>query len=293
MKFKSNYLCVLFIFLSTTVYANEYRSNIGIINVLNNLEATYPNIVKTIIIGNSHEGKPIIAVKISDSPGTEDPSENDVLFVGGTHAREYISIEVPLRIAEYLAQNYATNTEVKDLVDNREIWIVPCLNPDGFEHSYTTYRYWRKNRRDLAWSSAFGVDLNRNFDFHWGNVLADRVWFNDTYRGPNAFSEPCTQALKHLIEAHENGDDILGGAPQFSMILSYHSYGQDILYPWGYTTDPAPDVAKLKLIAENIEALIEDVNGTPYDVKQSSHLYKKENGEYQVGLETIGSDQGN
>lgn len=274
MRLKHILSCICFMFLSTTVSANEYRSYVGITNVLNALEGNHPNIVKTKIIGYSIEGRAIIAVKISDSPGTEDPLENDVLFVGGTHAREWISIEVPLRLAEYLANNYSSNSEVKALIDNREIWIVPCLNPDGFVYSETD-RYWRKNRRNQTLSPFFGVDLNRNFGFHWGEVLSDRIPFSETYRGDSAFSEPCTQAIKNLVEAYENKQNVMGGAPQFSVILSYHAYGQDILYPWGYTIDPPPDVEKLKLVAENLQSLIQNVHGTLYDVKQSGTLYGK------------------
>ena len=95
------------------------------------LAANYPEFTRLVTIGNSYEGRPIYALKISDDPEIEDASEPDVLIVGNHHARELMSVEVPLHLARYLLEQTARNRSVGDLVRSREIWIVPMLNPDG------------------------------------------------------------------------------------------------------------------------------------------------------------------
>jgi hypothetical protein len=240
---------------------DTYRTYSEVISALSSLQASRPDIVKVIDIGTSVEGRTIRAVKISDNPNIEDATEPDVLIVGDHHAREWISVEVPLRIAEYLVNNY-DNQDIFDLVNSREIWFVPLVNPDGYEHSRDVFRLWRKNRRDLGFGF-FGVDLNRNYGFQFGGPGSSGQLFRDTYRGPNAFSEPETKAIRDLINSRN-----------FTRSLSYHSYSQLILYPWGYTTDKAPDSALLRSIAEQMQSLIEDVHGKRYAVQQASQLYE-------------------
>jgi len=238
------------------VWADEYRSYDEVIAALAQLESARPDIVKVFDIGNSWDGRVIRAVKISDNPSVEDASEQDILIIGEHHAREWISVEVPLRIAEYLVANYQ-DSNIKSLVDSREIWIVPLLNPDGYEYSRESERLWRKNRRNLQ-SGFFGVDLNRNYDFQWGLTPGSSNSIGaDDYRGPNAFSEPESLAIKNLIESHN-----------FFVLLTYHSFSQAILYPWSYTSDPAPDKPLLRSIAENMRDLIRGVSGMDYCVGQ-------------------------
>jgi len=121
----------------------KYHSHDEVIAGLIALEDS--GVAQTYIIGNTHEGRDIWAVKISDNPSV-DEEESGAIFLGCHHARERISVEVPLFIAQYLTDNYDTDAEVRHLVDNCEIWIVPVLNPDGYEYSRTSDRMWRKNR---------------------------------------------------------------------------------------------------------------------------------------------------
>lgn len=262
---------VVSVFTTPTVFGDEYRTYSQVLNALNQLENTYPDIAKTVDIGTSIENRTIRAIKISDNPTVEDINEADILFIGGHHAREWISVEVPLQIAEYLCLNYS-EPNIKKLIDNKEIWIVPLLNPDGYIHSMAQDRLWRKNRRSLPFGF-YGVDLNRNYGFLWGGAGSGQFWWDQTYRGSEAFSEPCTETIKNLIEANENGQNVLGGAPNFISLISYHSYSQLILFPWGYTKDSAPDASLFKSIAENMAKLIKDVHGQEYITQQSSDMY--------------------
>lgn len=202
------------------------------------LAEQYPQIVQVISLGQSHEGRQIWAVKLSDDVSTEDPTEPETLLIGGQHAREWIGVEVPFLIAQYLAQHYATDERVKRLIDNLEIWIVPMVNPDG--HEYTRAdpcptapqvycRLWRKNRRDLG-NGVFGVDLNRNWSFQWdARAGGSRNPHSITYRGPEPFSEPEIRALRDLV---------LDPTRHFKAFIDYHSFSQLVGWPWGYTLDP-------------------------------------------------------
>ncbi len=227
-----------------------------------NLENTYPEIASVLKIGESLEGRNIYALKISDHVHL-DENEAEVLFIGCHHAREWISVEVPLMLGKYLAENYGNNSEVKDIVDQSEIWIVPLLNPDGLDYSIHFYRYWRKNRRDNG-DGTYGVDLNRNYGYRWG--YDDRGSSPNTasnvYRGMTAFSEPETQVIRDFYAGRN-----------FQAMITYHNYSQLILYPWGYTEELTEQNDLLSQIAADMSGLIESVNGRIYVDEPASSLY--------------------
>ncbi len=194
---------------------------------LESLHATHPALTMLEVIGQSLEGRPIHALKISDDPDSEDAEEPDVLFVGNHHAREFMTVEVPLWLARELLQGYSRDTRVRQLVNTREVWIVPLLNPDGHVHQENTQLRpgWRKNRRVEA-GEVVGVDLNRNYSYRFGHDEegSSSESLNEFYRGTGAFSEPESDALRRLVERQ-----------RFTIAISYHSYGQLVLYPWGWT----------------------------------------------------------
>jgi murein tripeptide amidase MpaA len=222
------------------------------------LQNSYSQIARVIDLGDSLEGRNIYALKISDNV-YQDEQEAEVFFVGCHHAREWISVEVPFLLGKYLVENYDTNSQVKDLVDQCEIWIIPLLNPDGLEYSIHFYRYWRKNRRDNG-NGSFGVDPNRNYSYNWGldNEGSSPSSFSDVYRGPAAFSEPETQVIRDLFTERN-----------FQAVISYHSYSQVILYPWGYTNQPTAEDQLLDQIAASMSGLMLAVNGTLYAYGQA------------------------
>ena len=208
-------------------------------------------VAKTYIIGNTHEGRDIWAIRISDNP-SQDEEEPGAVFLGCHHAREWISVEVPLYIAQYLVNNYNTDEEVKQLIDNCQIWIVPVVNPDGYEYSRNSNRMWRKNRRDNG-DGTFGVDLNRNYGYMWGTVDASPSTSSIIYRGPIAFSEPETQAVRDLVSAYD-----------FRILMTYHSFWQTIGHPWGYTREPAPDEPMFSDMTYSMIELIYNTSGATY-----------------------------
>ncbi len=223
------------------------------------LEAS--GIAKVSVVGRSLEGRDVLGVKISDNPQLDEPGEKEGVIVGCHHAREWISVEVPFLLAKALVDEYATNPSVKALVDGGVTWVVPMVNPDGFEYSRLVNRMWRKNRR-LNSGGSYGVDLNRNYAAGWGGSGSSGTPSSDTYRGTAPFSEPETQLIRDFVTAHD-----------FQFLLTYHSYSQLILWPWGYTNDKAPDDALLGRIANDLEAMINSVHGMIYTAEKSSDLY--------------------
>lgn len=233
------------------------------------LERKYPLLAKVFDIGDTLEKRDIYALKISDNVSFEE-EEAEVLFLGGHHAREWISIEVPYLLGKYLLENYRTDADVKRLVDSSEIWIVPLVNPDGLEYSIHVYRYWRKNRRDNG-QGYFGVDLNRNYGFKWGvdNIGSSAASAAEDFRGKSAFSEPETQAVRDLFLRKD-----------FRALISYHSFSQTIMYPWGYSDAAASDKdAPLREIGAEMARRIKDVNDRVYELGQSGKLLYVTNGD--------------
>jgi hypothetical protein len=226
------------------------------------LERDYPAVVRLFRLGTSLEGRTIFALKISDRPDL-DEDEPEVLFMGCHHAREWISVEVPLRFARYLAENWAADADVRRCLEEAEIWIVPLVNPDGLDYSIQTYRWWRKNRRFNA-DGSFGVDLNRNYGYMWGvdDDGSSPAPSSEVYRGAGPFSEPETAVVRDLCRARS-----------FLSVVSYHSYGRLILYPWGWTDQPSPRAALDRALAVRMAELIRAVNGRDYAPEPASQLY--------------------
>ncbi|OHB70205.1 MAG: hypothetical protein A2W23_08115 [Planctomycetes bacterium RBG_16_43_13] len=243
-----------------------YHSYAELKNDFLQLQSAYPQIARVYDIGDSWEktqgmaDRDILAIKISDNVAQEE-DEAEILFIGEHHAREWISVEVPFYLAKYLVENYNTDPVVRSYVDNGEIWIVPMVNPDGHQYSIDVDRMWRKNRRNNG-DGSYGVDMNRNYSYMWGGPGSSGNSWSEIYRGPFAFSEPETQAVRNLALTHN-----------FQAMLTYHSYGQLILYPWGYTYSPAPDKQLLSYMTTHMADLIKGVNGKIYTPQQSSDLY--------------------
>jgi hypothetical protein len=209
---------------------------------MDSVATAYPSICQLQSIGTSHEARDIWALKISDNVGTTE-DEPRVLYLGAHHAREIITPEIPLYIMYWLVENYGTDSLATFLVDNREIWIVPLMNPDGREYVEHTGD-WRKNRRNNG-DGTYGVDLNRNWGYMWGydDVGSSPNTNNETYRGPSAFSEPETQAVRDLMLTYP-----------FSTCVSYHSHGDLVLWAWGYTYDFCPDHDVLSALGDSMAA---------------------------------------
>ncbi|MEK2646635.1 M14 family metallopeptidase [Bdellovibrio sp. BCCA] len=228
---------------------------------LRSLTSQYSQIAQMSSIGKTYEGRDIWVVRISGDLAHAD-SLPAAIFMGGHHAREHLSIELPLYYIEYLLTEYAKgNPRVQRLVNGRDIHIIPMVNADGAEYDISTgsYKSWRKNRAKNN-DGTYGVDLNRNYGYGWGGGGASTSPNSDTFRGPSAFSEPETQAVKKYIEDHQN----------ITILLSFHTFSQLILYPWGHVYDSIAN-ARDKQVHETMAKKMAEWNG--YTPEQSSDLY--------------------
>lgn len=199
------------------------------------MASMYPNLITikdTIGQHLSIQGRPIYYVKISDQANV-DETEPEVLYSSIHHAREPLSMTSTIYYMWYLLENYATNDEIKYLVDETEMYFVPLLNPDGYIYNQTTEPngggMWRKNRRPNN-DGTFGVDLNRNYSHGWGTTGISFDPSDDTYPGTGAFSEPETQAMKWFCEQRD-----------FSFAFNAHTYSNLILFPLGTETNVFAD----------------------------------------------------
>ena len=234
-------------------YTN-YRSNNQVKAALETLHSNYPTMTSVTSIGKSIEGRDIWALKISKNPAVDDPKKGDVIYVGLHHAREWVTVEVCLFIADEMLANYSTNTQLKADMDATQIWIIPVVNPDGYVYTWSADRYWRKNRRSNSDGSS-GVDLNRNWGYQWGlSSGSSSTMSDDTYRGTAPFSEPEVNHLKNFINARKN----------LKCLITYHSYSELFLRPWSYTTADPPGKSTLASIAKRNIARIAAVHGHTY-----------------------------
>jgi carboxypeptidase T len=247
---------------ATAAAVSGYHTVATLEQDLRRLAEENPEIAELQQIGRSVEGRPLWALRIGERRG----SARKVAFFGCHHAREWISVEVPYRLAEHLLDE-SSSDPVQGWLQQGEVWVAPMVNPDGHEHTRTTNRLWRKNRRRNPGGS-IGVDPNRNYGYMWGTLdisTSSRVPSDETYIGPRAFSEPEVRAVRDLV-----------GRELFRGVLSYHSYSQLILFPWGYTFEPVEDEAdrsEMSGLAEDMERLIREVHGETYTAQQSSQLY--------------------
>ncbi|MBK8101226.1 MAG: hypothetical protein IPK26_29445 [Planctomycetes bacterium] len=208
------------------------------VSILDDLNTANPAICAAkVSIGSTIEGRPLWMVKISDNVGT-DEGEPEVYYDAMHHAREPLSMEATVVFMEWLVTNYGTDPLATFLVDERELFFVPCVNPDGYEYNRQINPggggMWRKNRR-VNGDGTFGVDLNRNYATGWsapngGNSTATN---SDTYRGAAPFSEPETQAIEAFVASRN-----------FVSSFSTHTYTDVLLRPWGYQSGSPANAAE-------------------------------------------------
>ncbi len=245
----------------------DYHDYAEMVTELQTLAASYPDITNLQSIGLSYEGRDLWALRITDQPQTAEEGEQGILIYAGTHAREHLTVEQALYLANDLLHNYGSEGEATNLIDNRDIWILPNLNPDGSEYDINQWQfqppYWRKNRRNNQ-DGTWGVDLNRNFGYQWGCCGGSSSYTgSDTYRGPAPFSEPESQALRDFVIGH----------PHLTTSFSLHTYGELILYPFGYTYADLPpgmdadDLQIFRAMASDMATL------NDYTAQQASELY--------------------
>ena len=252
-------------------YFHTYAENE---QVIDDAVAAHPGIAMKFSIGTSYEGREIWGIKISDNVAT-DENEPEVFIHGLTHARERASNEEALALIQMLTGEYSTNARIRAIVDSREIWIVPMLNPDGaeFDMSGGHWHKWRKNRQPIPGSTQIGIDLNRNWGYHWGGGSGHGTDgstnpASDYYRGWAAEVAPEVKAYEKFEASR-----VVNGRQQIRASIGFHSAAHEVLWPYSYTYKDIPpdmsadDHAALAALGQRVAAL----NG--FKPGQGSDLY--------------------
>jgi hypothetical protein len=251
-------------------YDSAYHTYAEMVTEIQKAQTDHPDIVKLYSIGKSYQGRMLWVAKVSDNVAT-DENEPEVMFDGLTHAREHLSLEQTLAILKWLTTGYGTDARITNIVNTREIWIVFAVNPDGAEYDITgsPYRAWRKNRQPNAGSTAIGTDINRNYDYYWACCGGSSSTKSaDTYHGPKALSTPEARAITDFILSRR-----IGGQQQIKTAITFHTAGEQILWPFGHTKTDVPwdmtsdDHAALVALGKKMAS----TNG--YTPMQSSSLY--------------------
>ncbi|CAF1296149.1 unnamed protein product [Rotaria sordida] len=212
---------------------NKYHTIEEIHAWIDQMVATYPELVTPLTIGKSYENRNIKGFKISSKKmatkidGTKATTKKAVWWDGGIHAREWISPATIIYIGYALLSKYGQNPTITHLVDQFDYYILPVFNVDGYVYTWTEDRLWRKTRSKTSVPFCYGADPNRNWDHHWCERGASSDPCSDLFCGEKAFSE---------IEIAQVAKFIASQRDTIVNYINFHAYSQMWMSPWGYTT---------------------------------------------------------
>ncbi len=263
-------------FVSTTnLNANmkkQYTSYQQTIDFLQQAVGEHPHLIRVQSIGETWENRPIMLVTISIDVEYAD-QKPAMLYTGTIHAREWIGNELAIKFIEYVIDNYRVDPRLKEALTRNTLYMVPCLNPDGFEFSRTHFSFWRKNRRNNG-DGTFGVDLNRNFAVRFKKSGDTNL---NTYGGPEAFSEPETRAIRDFVLDHGN----------ITIALDYHSQGNVFFPAHKFNHESEIEGTDLNVLCANMNREIHKVTGRKYGIhrgKPPTNLIHGSGREYYYSL---------
>jgi len=213
----------------------------------------YPDLITVENIGTTWENRSILLATISINVAYA-RLKPALLYTGTVHAREWIGNELGIEFIDYLLSNYQNNPEILETLSQNTLYLVPCLNPDGFEYSRKHFSFWRKNRRNNG-DGTFGVDLNRNFSV--GHRKSTNTSSN-IYGGPHPFSEPETQAIKNFVDTHDN----------ITIALDYHSQGNVFFPAHKFNHESEIEGTDMNALCANMNYHIHKVTGRHYGINR-------------------------
>ena len=248
--------------------SGRYHSYEELTDMMRGWASGYPSICSLDSIGPTYEGRWIYGVRIGTDTGADKP---EVLVVGVHHAREWAAAEVPRYIADTLLSNYATNSEFRDFIDNHQLWVFPVVNPDGYCYDYPGQEWWRKNRQPF--DSKIGCDPNRDYNGtctgsrmgDWGSLVYGSSTTHNprelTFFGASGAWGKEIGALSEFFKQHT-----------FVACMSYHSYSELVLWPYGHGESTA-DSTYYEELGQQIAGRIAKLSGGTYEPMRGDHLY--------------------
>jgi hypothetical protein len=240
-------------FIYSDEYYKTYQNYDAIIKYSNGLADRYKNMVQIFELGHTVQNRTIWGYRLH-APGAYNPSKPGVWMNSLQHAREWISAGTTQYIAWKILDGYNKTSEIKNILDKVNIHWVPVFNVDGFLATHAGSRMWRKNRRGDSSGRVFGVDLNRNWKAGWGSGSSNNQ-NSEVYRGPSALSEPENQAVNAYMIRHNS---------TIKYGVDFHAYSEVVLRPYGKTSTPTPDEARLAAHGARIASAIERVHRKGY-----------------------------
>ena len=264
---------------------NGYRSFAQVEQELKSLAQQHPDLCQLHVLGKTAENRPIYALKVTTDPKQENLQKPAVVFKALEHAREWTTTEVVTHSATETVKKAASGDPIYQArLDQAEVWFLPVVNPDGLEFSREVDNNWRKNREPVETLTngvtidEIGVDPNRNYGdgSELGNLIyrpagdepntwqddfengADAPW-SDVYRGEGPASTAEIDAVQNLELGREN---VKG-------VLSYHSFGESIVYPFGHTQEATPHLDLFREIGQKMNL----AGGGQLELKSSAGLY--------------------
>ncbi|KAG8183338.1 hypothetical protein JTE90_023987 [Oedothorax gibbosus] len=228
------------------------------------LSSKHPDFVSVVEVGTSYEGRSLKLLKISAKTDEVKPA---IWIQAGAHAREQIGPATVLYMAEMLATLNNQCDQVSRLIAKFDWYILPVLNPDGYEYCQKYDRLWRKTRsRHPNSGNCIGVDANRNWDARWNVATGSSSNpCSHNYAGPRAFSEPETKSTSDFMLQELQG--------RLRVFLDFHSYSQRWLTPWGYSADLPPNYQQQKRLADIATTALQNVSGTKYSVGSTGTIF--------------------
>lgn len=239
-------------------FFNEYR-DLETINVwLDLLHRSFPDLVKVEQVGETFEGRQLKAVHVSANNATMNPEKKTIVITGGVHAREWISVTSACWTLYQLLSRYGKNKKETKYLDSLDFLIIPVFNPDGYAYTWTHDRLWRKNRQETYWPNCYGIDIDHSFDYQW--VANDAFPCSEDYSGDSPFEALEASTWNTYLNTTKGNYKIYG-------YLDFHSYSQEVLYPYAYSCDAIPrDLENLVELSYGLAKAFRKKAGTKYTV---------------------------
>jgi extracellular matrix protein 14 len=252
--------------LPRDIFFNNYQPLSVMYPWLRLMASMFPSHVSLSSIGLSAEGRDIPALqlgaRVDMPPGHEHDKRQTLLITAGSHAREWISVSTAAYIAYSLVTSYDDPRfpDVTKLLNHFDVTILPVLNPDGYDYTFSTDRLWRKTRQETPLPFCPGIDLDRSFVFGWdGNNTSDNPC-SEEYAGANPLEAHEAKRLSEWARNQTENNNVT-----FAAYLDLHSYSQEVLYPYSYTCSvEPPNLEDLEEVALGLAKAFRLTNGHFY-----------------------------